>query len=134
MSAFELAKHPVHLGLGATVETLPEFDGTMQWYQRYGQAHGGDGKEGRLVSVHSFTSDWSTWEMHPVGAELVYVIAGRMTLIQQDGDGQRREVVLEAGQAAINPPGVWHTATIAESATALFITAGEGTLNAPEPH
>ena len=126
MSAFELAKNPVHLGLGATAEQLPEFDGTMEWYQRYGAAHGSDGKEGRLVAVHSFTGDWPTWEIHPVGAELVYVISGHMTLIQEDPDGTRREVELAAGQAAINPPGVWHTAKIAEPTTALFITAGEG--------
>ena len=129
MTAFDLGKTPVHLGLGATVERLPEFDGTMEWYQRYGQAHASDGKEARLVSVHTFTSDWPTWEMHPVGAELVYVFAGRMTLIQEDPDGTRREVVLAAGQAAINPPGVWHTAKVSETTTALFITAGEGTLN-----
>ena len=60
-TAFDLARSTVHLGLGAKVARLPEFDGTMQWYQRYGQAHGSDGKEGRLVSIHSFISDWSTW-------------------------------------------------------------------------
>ena len=97
----------------------------MVWSEYYAS----DGKEARLVSVHTFTSDWPTWEMHPVGAELVYVFAGRMTLIQEDPDGTRREVVLAAGQAAINPPGVWHTAKVAETTTALFITAGEGTLN-----
>ena len=126
--AFELAKTPVHLGLGASVEVLPPFDGSMEWYGRYGAAHGGDGAEGRLVAVHSFSSDWATWEMHPKGAELVYVIAGAMTLIQ-DIEGEHRELELRAGQAAINPPGVWHTARVRESATALFITAGEGTQN-----
>ena len=35
---FDLARHPVHLGLGATVEHLPEFDGSPQWYERYGVA------------------------------------------------------------------------------------------------
>lgn len=67
-------------------------------------------------------------EVHPNGDELVYVISGKLTLIQ-DIDGEHRAVQLAAGDAAINPPGVWHTAKVAEPVTALFITAGEGTLN-----
>lgn len=128
MTTFDLEKTPVHLGLGATAERLEPFDGTMEWYQRYGAAHASDGKEGRLVSVHTFESDWPTWEVHPVGAELVYVISGKMTLIQEV-DGERRPVEMNAGQAAINPPGVWHTAKVSEPTTALFVTAGEGTKN-----
>lgn len=126
MSAFDLATTPVHLGLGARAEQLPVFDGSMQWYQRYASEHASDGPEGRLVTVHSFTENWPSWEMHPKGAELVYVIAGAMTLVQ-DLDGEHRAIELRAGQAAINPPGVWHTAKVTEHATALFITAGEGT-------
>ena len=128
MSLFELVKHPVHLGLGASVEQLPPFDGSMQWYANYGQAHAKDGAEGRLVALHSFSSDWATWEMHPKGAELVYVVSGSLTLVQEI-DGERHEHQLRAGQAAINPPGVWHTAKTREPTTALFITAGEGTRN-----
>lgn len=30
---FDLGSFPVHLGLGATVEPLPEFDKTPQWYE-----------------------------------------------------------------------------------------------------
>ncbi|WP_106391287.1 cupin domain-containing protein [Enhygromyxa salina] len=128
MSAFKLSETPVHLGLGAIAEVLPRFDGSMQWYQRYGAAHASDGAEGRLVAVYTFDSDWATWEMHPKGAELVYVMSGELTLIQEI-DGERRATVLAAGDAAINPPGVWHTAKVGEPTTALFITAGEGTLN-----
>ncbi len=42
-----------------------------------------------------------------------------------------RSITLGAGDYAINPPGVWHTADIAEAATALFITAGFGTEHKP---
>jgi mannose-6-phosphate isomerase-like protein (cupin superfamily) len=128
VSVFNLSETPVHLGLGATVEQLPTFDGSMQWYERYGAAHAADDAEGRLVAVHTFGSDWSTWEVHPNGEELLYVIAGKLTLIQ-DIDGEQRSVHLEAGDAAINPRGVWHTAKTAEPTTVLFITAGKGTLN-----
>lgn len=133
MTAFDLHARPVHLGLGATAEICDPFDGTMDWYMRYGAAHGGDGAEGRLVAVHTFDGDWSTWEVHPKGAELVYVIDGAMTLVQRTDDGDV-EVPMRAGQAAINPPGVWHTAKVTGQCTALFITAGEGTLNAEAPH
>ena len=45
--------------------------------------------------------------------------------------GTRRAVVLEPGHYAINLPGVWHTADVKGHATALFITAGEGTQHRP---
>ncbi len=55
------------------------------------------------VHLHTFDGPWDSWEMHPKGAELV------------------------AGQAIINPPGVWHTADVDGRASALFVTAGVGT-------
>jgi quercetin dioxygenase-like cupin family protein len=123
---FDLTRFPVHLGLGATAERLGEFDGTPQWYERYGSAHAADGAEGRLVSLHTFTESWDSWEMHPVGAELVVCVEGRITL-HQEVDGKKHSVELAAGEAIVNPPGVWHTADVDARATALFVTAGMGT-------
>jgi quercetin dioxygenase-like cupin family protein len=123
---FDLSRFPVHLGLGATVERLEEFDGSADWYERYGAAHASDGAEGRLVSLHTFAEPWTTWEMHPEGAELVACLDGVLTL-HQEIDGGVRTVVLEAGQAIVNPPGVWHTADVDRRATACFVTAGVGT-------
>ena len=122
-----LAKHPVHLGLGATASVEPEFSG-MDWYEGYGARHAADGKEGRLVSMFSFDAPWDSWEVHPHGSEVVVCTAGEITLIQQI-DGEERRTVLRPGEYAINPPGVWHTADVSAEATALFITAGEGTEN-----
>jgi hypothetical protein len=34
---------------------------------------------------------------------------------------------LRGGQAAVNPPGVWHTADVHEPGRGLFITPGKGT-------
>jgi mannose-6-phosphate isomerase-like protein (cupin superfamily) len=123
---FELSRFPVHLGLGATVAHLEEFDGSPQWYERYGDAHAADGAEGRLVSLHTFDTPWDSWEMHPNGAELVACVDGRITL-HQERDGEVHSAVLERGQAIVNPPGVWHTADVEGRATALFVTAGLGT-------
>jgi len=126
-----LARYPVHLGLGGTAVPQPEFNG-VQWYAGYGERHDGDGVDGRLLSMHTFSEPWAMWEMHPVGAEVVIVTAGEMTLIQgRDGEGEQTRVRLGVGEYAVNPPGVWHTADVESSATAVFITAGEGTLNEP---
>jgi len=123
---FPLTRFPVHLGLGATAVRLDEFDGTPEWYERYGLGHASDGVEGRLVTFHTFTGPWSTWEMHPNGAELVACVEGRITL-HQEIDGDDCAVVVDSGQAIINPPGVWHTADVEGKASAFFITAGRGT-------
>ena len=123
---FDLSTHPVHLGLGASMTPQETFTGDMAWYERYGARVANDGAEGRLVAMHTFTEPWSTWEMHPQGHELVVCTAGRLTLHQRI-DGEVVTVVLEPGQAVINPPGVWHTADVDATATALFITAGMGT-------
>lgn len=120
----------IHLGLGATAVPQPPFDG-MAWYDGYGERHGADGAEGRLVSQYTFTESWTSWEMHPAGAEVVLCTAGTMTLIQEGADGTTASVTLGPGEYAINPPGVWHTADIMGHATAVFITAGEGTQHRP---
>jgi uncharacterized cupin superfamily protein len=123
---FDLAEFPVHLGLGARVVPLDRFEGTPDWYERYGASTAADGEEGRLVTIHSFSESWTTWEMHPKGDELVLCVEGSIVLHQEDGD-ERRTVELHAGEAVINSPGVWHTADVTDRATAVFITAGMGT-------
>ena len=126
MSGQRLSDAFIHLGLGATAVPQPPFTG-IDWYESYGMRHGSDGAEGRLVSQHSFSDGWDTWEMHPKGAEVVICTEGEMVLTQEFPDGSRQQVALAAGEYAINPPGVWHIADVEEHATAIFITAGEGT-------
>ena len=99
-STFTLSEIPVHLGLGATVVPQERFTGDMDWYER----HGADGVEGRLVSMHTFTASWDTWDMHPNGEELVVCTDGELTLTQEV-DGEARSVVLGAGAAVVNPLG-----------------------------
>lgn len=117
---------PLHLGLGAKAIAQPEFTG-LSWYEAYGARAAGDGAEGRLVAAHRFTESWDSWEMHPVGDEVVLCLSGAMTLMQEMADGTTATVTLGVGEYAINPPGCWHTADIEREATALFITAGLGT-------
>ena len=124
-----LERFPIHLGLGARAVAQPEFTG-MEWYGAYVARNAADGNEARLVSLYSFSENWTSWERHPVGDEAVICTAGEITLIQEMPDGPRK-VTLSAGEYAINPRGVWHTADVADQATALFITAGVGTEHRP---
>jgi len=125
-----LTSNPIHLGLGATAEVEPTFTGEMAWYDGYVERHGGDGAEGRLVSMSSFDGAWDMWEMHPLGAEVVLCTEGTVSLTQELPDGDVT-TVLQAGEYAINPPGVWHTANDSGPCTAIFITAGAGTEHRP---
>ena len=128
--AHKLGDEFIHLGLGATAVPQPPFAG-MEWYEAYGERHGADGAEGRLVSMHRFTEDWDSWEVHPAGSEVVICTEGEMVLTQEWPDGRIGQVTLVAGEYAINEPGVWHTADVPESATAIFITSGLGTEHRP---
>lgn len=130
MSAAKLSDTFLHLGLGATAVPQPPFNG-LEWYDGYGARHGDDGPEGRLVSQHTFTEGWDSWEMHPRGEEVVICTEGAMVLTQEFPDGMRKTSSLKAGEFAINPRGVWHIADVEELATAIFITAGEGTEHRP---
>ncbi len=125
---YALVERPLHLGLNATVLVQPTFTGGLEWYGSYGARVAADGDEGRLVSMHTFTAAWDTWEMHPRGSEVVLATAGRIRLHQQLVDGALVTVDLGPGEYAVNAPGVWHTADVLEGpATAVFITAGAGT-------
>ena len=124
-----LERFPAHLGQGAKVLPQPEFTG-MDWYEGYAARTAVDGAEGRLVSFYTFTEDWTSWEMHPAGDEMVVCTAGSIALLQEMPDGRIESVRLEAGDYAVNPAGTWHTADTT-GATALFITAGLGTQHRP---
>ena len=77
----------------------PEFTG-MEWYSEYGERHAEDGKEGRLVSMHTFDEPWDSWEMHPEGSEVVICTEGEITLIQES-NGQENRIKLRPGEYAI---------------------------------
>lgn len=121
---------PIHLGLGAKAVAEPEFTG-MDWYDGYDERHHDDLDEGRIVSLFRFEEPWTSWEMHPVGEEVVCCLQGHMTLHQELADGGRESHELGPGEYAINPRGAWHTADADEPVVALFITTGKGTTHRP---
>lgn len=126
----DVEKNPLHLGLGATAVVEPTFTGLPEWDEEYSKRHVDDDAEGRLVSMHTCTKSWNSWKRHPHRHEVVLVTSGSITLVQEV-EGKNIETTLTAGQASINPPGVWHTANVESKCTILFITAGKGTENRP---
>lgn len=127
MTAPRLDIHPIHLGPEATALPQPAFTGGA-WYDEYIERHGCDGAGGRLVTEFTFDESWTSWEMHPAGDEVVWLVEGEVVLVQEFADGHVERTPMHAGEYAINPPGVWHTMDLESvRARALFITAGIGT-------
>jgi mannose-6-phosphate isomerase-like protein (cupin superfamily) len=79
-----------------------------------------------LVSVFSFSENWPTWEMHPHGDEMVYLLSGAATLILRLPHGDIG-IALTANRGYLIPKGVWHTAHTEVPCQALFITRGQDT-------
>lgn len=80
-----------------------------------------------LVTTLRQSEDWTGWEMHPLGDEIVCLLSGRVTLIQERDGAQVRTELAHAGELVVNPRGTWHTADVHAESLLLFITAGEGT-------
>lgn len=62
-------------------------------------------------------------ERHLDGDELLYLIAGRATLVLERAEGEER-VELAAGGACIVPRGLWHRVVPHGEATLLYATPG----------
>ncbi|MDH4048460.1 MAG: cupin domain-containing protein [Gammaproteobacteria bacterium] len=86
-----------------------------------------------LISSHEFSEDWSSWERHPAGDELVMLLSGSATLVLRTDDGDRPIDITEPGSYVIVPRNTWHTARVSQATRMLFVTPGEGTENVEEP-
>lgn len=85
---------------------------------------------GRLLSAMPMRADWTNWEMHPAGDELLFMLEGKATFVLELPEGPKA-VALDAGRLLVIPKGVWHTAKVSEPARLLAITAGLGTQHRP---
>jgi mannose-6-phosphate isomerase-like protein (cupin superfamily) len=115
----------VHFGEGpdvTTIEVTPDFWSTIDDRT--------DLHRGRMLTSFDHADDWSVWEMHPNGDELVMMTSGAARLHLNDGTAV--EVVeLSAPNYVMVPKGVWHTADSIEPGRMLVITWGEGTTHRP---
>jgi mannose-6-phosphate isomerase-like protein (cupin superfamily) len=86
-----------------------------------------------VITQHTFTDPWPTWEVHPHGDEFVLLISGDIDFVLSTSDGEQTLRVNQPGTYVMVPKGIWHTARPRVPTTMLFVTPGEGTLNAEEP-
>ena len=117
----------LHLAEGPDVTLLPGGDAFWASVEERQELH-----RGRLVSCFEQDADWTTWEVHPAGDEVVMVLGGSCTAHLDGGDGvAARRVPLTAGQYVLVPKGVWHTMDVHAPGRLLAITWGEGTRHRP---
>ena len=81
---------------------------------------------GRLVTGISTAGDWSVWEMHPEGDEIIVVTSGSCRFFLDD-DVDTASAVVTAPEYIVVPKGTWHTMDEIEPGQAIVITWGEGT-------
>jgi len=86
-----------------------------------------------LISEHSFEERWPTWEVHPEGDELVYLLEGDTDFVFWIDGSEQIIRVSRPGTYVIVPRNTWHTARPYAPTRMIFFTHGEGTLNAVEP-
>jgi mannose-6-phosphate isomerase-like protein (cupin superfamily) len=82
--------------------------------------------ENWLITEFHFDADWKTWEMHPNGEEIVYLLSGAMDLILEK-DGERETFELRSKGLIVVPRGTWHTAKVFAPSDVLVITRGKET-------
>lgn len=80
-----------------------------------------------LVSAYRFDADWTSWEMHPKGDELVVLLSGEVHFILEGEAGNEVITLQEPGAFGCVPRGTWHTARVHAPSRMLFITPGEQT-------
>jgi mannose-6-phosphate isomerase-like protein (cupin superfamily) len=116
----------LHLAEGPELREIAE--GPALWAEIDQRA---DLQRGRLVTAFDSTEDWTVWERHPKGDEIVMVTSGAATVHLEDADGAMSSVTLRAPELVVVPAGSWHTADVIEPATMLVVTWGEGTDHRP---
>jgi mannose-6-phosphate isomerase-like protein (cupin superfamily) len=120
-AAFDLEQTYLALDGRGAVARLPVGPDCGETIDQSPAAHGS------LVMVGESLADWTVWEMHPNGDEIIYLLSGEMELVFEG----LPSAPLAPGRAVIVPRGVWHTARVAKPSKALFITFGEGTQRRP---
>ncbi|MBW3567180.1 MAG: cupin domain-containing protein [Proteobacteria bacterium] len=80
-----------------------------------------------LFSRYAFSEPWPSWERHPAGDEIVYLLSGDVTFVLEGEDVEREVRLSRPGSYVIVPRNTWHTARPHTATEMLFITPGEGT-------
>jgi len=110
------------LELNGAIKT---FDGGDEFWSLSGEDLDKIGENWLITEFH-FEEDWKSWEMHPHGEEIVYLLSGEMDLILEK-DGNLQTIELRGKGSVIIPRGTWHTAKVFAPCNMLIITHGKGT-------
>ena len=124
MSKIDLSTSPVHLGRTFSVLENFGFDGPA--FESYIAEHCTDEEPGYIMMIETTPEDWTAWECHPAGYEIVHVLEGQGTFYQQV-NGDEVATAFEPGTTLVNAPGMWHTADVEVPMKALYITAAPDT-------
>lgn len=124
LQACNLESTFVRLRADGSTQTLP-VDATF-WSQLASGALGDFHRE-YLVSCVTYDRDWSSWERHPHGDELVCLLGGQATVLLERAGTLEEICVRSAGDFLVVPRNTWHTAHTNVPTTMLFVTPGEGT-------
>src|SRR4029453_14272112 len=121
----DLSKTFIHVSDGGDAETVRV---TPTFWRSSGNRYD------RLVGVFDFSSakdlHSSMQEMHPEADEVLFVVAGAIDVVLEEGEVER-SVALESGQAAIVPRGVWHRLFMRQPGRLLFINSRKGMQGRP---
>ena len=86
--------------------------------------------DGRLMGAVAQKADWSHWERHPGGDEILTLLSGELVVVLETEAGERR-ATLRPGETFIVPKGVWHRGLVRKPGKLMFITPGAGTDHRP---
>ena len=120
-----LSETYIHLqdnGSATTIPVTPDFWPTIVDRK--------DLHEGRLVTMFSVESDWTTWEMHPEGEEILFLASGEIEFIL-DQAGVIDSIILKEKETLMIPRGAWHRAVVRKPGKLVGITYGRGTVHRP---
>ena len=80
-----------------------------------------------LISLFEFGEDWSSWEIHPNGDEIVMLLSGKAELVLELESGNQSVMLENVGEYAVVPINTWHMAKTSEPTQLVFVTPGEDT-------
>ncbi len=132
-TGFKLSTSHVHIGDGGEAVVIE--DAAKLWTELMsGDPSSPDAARvaggGWLMAAFHMTDDPPTWEMHPEGAEILFLTSGAMDVVLEQ-EGGDRVVQLRPGTACVVPPGVWHRQVLAGPCDLLALTYGRGTRHRP---
>jgi mannose-6-phosphate isomerase-like protein (cupin superfamily) len=87
--------------------------------------------KGALVTVGKAEGDWTHWEMHPNGDEVLVLLEGATRIVFERSPGHEDTFDLKPGSTLVVPKGTWHRAENQRAVRMLFITNGSGTQHKP---